>query len=37
MAPDDFKSEQSRLSCVHQLSLDKMKIGRGRIRKTAFH
>jgi EAL domain-containing protein (putative c-di-GMP-specific phosphodiesterase class I) len=37
MAPDDFGSEQSSLSCVHQLSLDKIKIDRGVIRKTAFH
>jgi EAL domain-containing protein (putative c-di-GMP-specific phosphodiesterase class I) len=35
MALDDFGSEQSSLSCVHQLSLD--KINRGVIRKTAVH
>jgi EAL domain-containing protein (putative c-di-GMP-specific phosphodiesterase class I) len=36
MALADFGSEQSSLSCVHQLSLDRIKIDRGVIRKTAF-
>jgi EAL domain-containing protein (putative c-di-GMP-specific phosphodiesterase class I) len=37
MALDDFGSEQSSLSCVHQLSLDEIKVDRHIIAKAAFH
>jgi predicted signal transduction protein with EAL and GGDEF domain len=36
MVPQDFGSAQSSVSGVHQLSLDKIRIDRGVIRKTAY-